>query len=216
MKYNEALKNDVINAFSVEPLLQGVKVQVNAINGTVTLSGTVDSYVKKRAAENVANKVAGVNAVVEKIKVKFDPEEIVTDESLASEVLKVIKFSPDIAENSVCVLVEDGCITLEGSVRTVAEKIQTERNIQHLSGVKMIVNNIAVQFENDDERQTIAIENELLKNWAIDDQDIRVTVVGNQVTLRGKVTSMYQRDTAERIAWNALGVCNVHNKLTIE
>ena len=59
------------------------------------------------------------------------------------------------------------------------------------------------------------IECALGRNWSIDDQDIRVKVSGNNVTLNGTVQSFYQRDEAERIAWNAPGVWTVDNELVI-
>jgi len=56
----------------------------------------------------------------------------------------------------------------------------------------------------------------LCVNWSIDDDDIRVKVSGNRVTLNGTVNSFYQRDEAERIAWNAPGVSSVDNELVID
>ncbi|GGI26502.1 BON domain-containing protein [Pedobacter mendelii] len=216
MKNNETLKNEVLEAIRVEPLLDTAQIKVTANEGIVTLSGTVDTYVKKRAAEHVAGKVSGVHAVVENIKVKFGPDDTKTDEALASEIFKTLKFSPDIIMDSISVLVEDGWVTLAGEVKWSAQKEEAERAIHRLSGVRMISNNICIRSERDDDVEKAAIENALLRNWAIDDEEIEVSVLGNQVTLIGKVHSLYQRNTAERIAWNAPGVCNVHNKLTIE
>ena len=216
MKHNETLKNEVLEAIRLEPLLDTAQIEVSANEGIITLSGTVDSYVKKRAAEHVAGKVPGVHAVAEKIKVKFGANENKTDEALASEILKALQFSPDIIKDSISVLVEDGWVTLEGKVKWTAQKEEAERAVHHLSGVRMITNNISIRSEREDDVEKAAIENALLRNWAIDDQEIKVSVLGNQVTLIGKVHSLYQRNTAERIAWNAPGVCNVHNKLTIE
>ncbi len=216
MKHNETLKNEVMEAIRLEPLLGTAQIEVSANEGIVTLSGTVDSYVKKRAAEHVAGKVPGVHAVAEKIKVKFGADENKTDEALASEILKALQFSPDILKDSISVLVEDGWVTLEGKVKWIAQKEEAERTVHHLSGVRMINNNISIRSEREDDVEKATIENALLRNWAIDDQEIEVSVLGNQVTLMGKVHSLYQSNTAERIAWNAPGVCNVHNKLTIE
>ena len=56
----------------------------------------------------------------------------------------------------------------------------------------------------------------LTRNWAIDDRNIQVKVDGNNVTLQGKVGSLYQKDEAARIAWNAPGVWTVDNELLVE
>jgi osmotically-inducible protein OsmY len=60
------------------------------------------------------------------------------------------------------------------------------------------------------------IENALLRNWSINAKDIHVNVAGTNVTLTGKVLSWYQKDEAERMAWNAPGVWTVNNNLAIE
>ena len=38
---------------------------------------------------------------------------------------------------------------------------------------------------------------------------------GNKVTLRGAVESLYQKEEAARLAWNAPGVTEVDNELAI-
>ncbi|WP_165825366.1 BON domain-containing protein [Pedobacter yonginense] len=216
MTHNETLKNEVLKALRTEPLLYAVKIEVVANEGIVTLSGMVDSYVKKRTAEYVAAKVPGVLAVAEKIDVKFGDEDAKTDEALAAEVLSALRFCPNLIKDSINVLVENGYVTLNGKVNWFAQKEEAERSIHHLAGVRMITNNISIRSESEDDVEKAEIENALLRSWAIDDEEIEVSVLNNQVTLMGKVHSLYQRDTAERIAWNAPGVCNVHNKLIVE
>ena len=62
---------DVQNAIKWEPLLHAAEIGVTAKDGVITLSGVVDSYVKKVEAENAAKKVIGVKALVENIEVIF-------------------------------------------------------------------------------------------------------------------------------------------------
>ena len=50
MKSNEDLQRDVQNAIKWEPLLHAAEIGVTAIDGVVTLTGTVDSYAKKYEA----------------------------------------------------------------------------------------------------------------------------------------------------------------------
>jgi osmotically-inducible protein OsmY len=46
--------------------------------------------------------------------------------------------------------------------------------------------------------------------------EIKVNVSGTKVTLTGTVTSWYQKEEAEKIAWKAPGVWSVTNDLTVE
>ena len=61
-----------------------------------------------------------------------------------------------------------------------------------------------------------AVENALKRNWAFYDNNIRVQVSGHTATLTGTVDSLYQKDEAGRIAWNAPGVWTVDNELVVD
>ena len=53
-------------------------------------------------------------------------------------------------------------------------------------------------------------------NWALNSQNIKVKVSGTKITLIGTVSSWYQKEEAERIAWSTPGVWSVDNDLFIE
>lgn len=60
MKTNEDLQKDVYAAIKWEPSLDPAEIGVTAKDGVITLTGVVDSYIKKSKAEDVAKGVAGV------------------------------------------------------------------------------------------------------------------------------------------------------------
>ena len=60
-----------------------------------------------------------------------------------------------------------------------------------------------------------AIEKALSRSWMIDDHNIQVKVKGNKVVLRGAVESLFEKDEATRLAWNAPGVNEVDNELAV-
>lgn len=107
-------------------------------------------------------------------------------------------------------------MTIEGEVKWYTQKEAIQKSVEVLSGIRNLTNNIQVKSETADDVEKVAIENALVRNWAIDDHRILVNVFGNRVTLSGSVKSIYQKDEAERIAWNAPGVWNVHNELLID
>ncbi|MRX77811.1 BON domain-containing protein [Pedobacter petrophilus] len=216
MKDNEKLQSDVEEAIKWEPLLKAAEIGVIAQDGIVTLTGTVDSYAKKRGAEHAAKTVAGVLAVIEKIEVKFGSMDQQPDLQIATEILKVLKSNPEIPERSLQVKVEHGWVTIEGIVQWNTQKAAVQKSVEILSGIKNVANNIQVKSDTSDEVEKSAIENALIRNWAIDDKGIKVDVAGNRITLSGMVHSIFQKDEAERIAWNAPGVWNVHNELLID
>ncbi|MBC7642643.1 MAG: BON domain-containing protein, partial [Flavobacterium sp.] len=52
MKTNENLQKDVQEALKYEQLLHAAEIGVTVHDGIVTLTGTVDNYIKKAEAEN--------------------------------------------------------------------------------------------------------------------------------------------------------------------
>jgi len=177
---------------------------------------TVDGYIKKIEAENAAKNVSGVKAVVEKIEINFGGYGKKNDNEIAKEVLNAYKWNWEVPEDKVKVKVENGWVTLEGQLEWNYQKEAAKKAVNTLDGVMGVTNNITIKSETHDEVEKKDIENALERNWSIDDTEIKVKVSGNTVTLNGTVESFYQKDEAERIAWNAPGVWNVDNELVIE
>ncbi len=212
MRKNEELQNDVLHAIKWEPSLKNTEISVSAKDGVVTLSGNVDSYKKKHEAEDVAKCVKGVMAVVEKLEVKLSDADKIDDSIIATEILSVLKWNMAISNQKITV--ENGWVTLEGELGWKNQKESAKYAVSSILGVKGVTNNITILSD-----QSIiekkSIEHALARNWAINEQEVKVSVSGNQVTLTGVVYSLYQKDQAERISWNATGVRSVVNDLVI-
>ena len=215
MKTNLDLQNDVKNALLWEPLLNTSQISVVAVNGIVTLAGTVDSFAKKSEAEDAAKKVAGVKVVVEQIEVVLSSQVHQTDQEVAREVLNALAASW-VPSEKLKIKVEHGVVTLEGTLHWNFQKQAAKKSIKNIAGVTKIKNLIVIRAETYDEVEKKHLENALKLNWSMDDQDVRVTVSGKTVTLNGLVNSYYQKEEAERIAWQAPGVNTVVNELAIE
>ena len=217
MKTNEILQKDVQDAIKWEPLLNAAEIGVTAKDGVVTLTGTVDIWAKKSEAEDAAKKVAGVKAVVEEIKVQSLCNcTKKSDEQIATEVLNALKSNWEIASDKIQVKVEDGWVTLSGELDWNHQKEATRTATANLSGVKWLTNNITIKSETTARVEKEDVENALKRNWTLEDKNIRVSVLNNAVTLSGSVHSWFQKDEASRIAWNALGITNVDNQLTVD
>ncbi|AMR30009.1 ornithine aminotransferase [Mucilaginibacter sp. PAMC 26640] len=215
MRTNEELQQDVENAIKWEPLLNAAEIGVTAKDGVITLTGTVDNYLKKQEAENAAKSVAGVKAVAEDITIKFPSDFRKSDTEIAKEVIDALKANW-IPDGKVKAFVENGWVKLEGAVHWNFQKDAAKNAVKPLMGVIGVTNEIKIQAESHDEIETKEIEEALARNWSVSDQGIEVKVNGSRVTLTGSVHSLYQKDEADRIAWNAPGVCEVDNELYID
>jgi osmotically-inducible protein OsmY len=215
MKSNEELQLDVQDAIKWQPLLKAAEIGVTAKDGIVTLSGTVNSFTKKMEAENAAKNVIGVRAVVEEIDVDFENSLRKRDEEIAEEALSAMKWNWSVPDERIKLKVEDSWVTLEGSVEWNYQREAAQKCVSDLIGVKGVTNKIKLESKIPDVVERTDIENALSRSWLVDDRKIKVSVNKNKVTLRGSVESLFQKDEAERLAWNAPGVIDVVNELAV-
>jgi len=216
MKSNEKLQSDVQDALKWEPLISAAEIGVTVKDGIVTLTGTVNSYLKKLEAEDAAKNVAGVKAVVEKIEVDFNGLGSKKDSEIATDIISAFRWNMEIPNDIVKVKVEDGWVTLEGDLNWNFQKTSAATSVRFIPGVKGITNHITIRNQTMDNIEKKDIERALVRNWSINDKEVHVNVTGNKVTLSGKVHSLYQKEQAELIAWNAPGVSKVNNELAID
>jgi osmotically-inducible protein OsmY len=216
MKTNETLQKDVQEAIKWEPLLSKAEIGVTAKDGIITLTGTVDSFLKKSEAEDAAKKISGVKAVVEKIEIVFEGMGKKDDNEIAKDVLQVLKMHHSISNDNIKVIVEGGFVILEGELSWNYQREAAKAIASGISGVIYVTNNIAIKSETRDKIRKADIERALARNSSIDEKNVSVYVVGCKVILNGKVRSWYDRNEAARIAWNAPGVVAVENELAVE
>ena len=216
MKTNAELQKDVQDAIKWQPLLNAAEIGVTAKDGVVSLTGVVDNYAKKTEAEDAAKNVAGVTALVEKIEVRYPSSYTKTNAEIATEVLTALKARWDVPSDRVKVKVEDGWITLTGEVGWNFQREAAKDAIKSLMGVKGVTNNIMIKSESMESVEKAGIESALKRNWAFYDDNIRVQVSGHRATLTGTVDSLYEKNEAARIAWNAPGVWSVDNELVVD
>ena len=216
MKSNAELQQDVQDAIKWQPLLNAAEIGVTAKDGVVSLTGVVDSYAKKTEAEDAAKNVAGVTALVEKIEVRYPGSFRKTNAEIATEVLTALEARWDVPNDKIKVKVEAGWITLTGEVGWNFQREAAQDAIESLMGVMGVTNNIAIKSESKEAVEKAGIESALKRNWAFYDNDIQVKVSGHRATLTGTVDSLYEKDAAGNIAWNAPGVWSVDNELVVD
>ncbi|MFA6060338.1 MAG: BON domain-containing protein [Taibaiella sp.] len=216
MKSDLQIQKDVIAEISWDPLLDAAEIGVSVKNGIVTLSGEINSYAKKLAAENAAKRVAGVKVVAEDIQVGMSLSYKKTDTEIAEAILNALKWNTAVQDEKIKIKVEDGDVKLEGEVEWEYQRANAKTAIANLSGVRSITNLIVVKpkVRASDIEQKISTA--FLRNASLDANQIKVNVMGSKVTINGMVHSFAEKEAAATAAWSAPGVTEVENRLEIE
>ena len=126
-----------------------------------------------------------------------------------------MKWDWSVPNDKVQVKVENGWVTIDGSVEWNYQKEAARSCAANLIGVKGVTNNVSVKANSNDAIEQADIEKALSRSWMLDDHNIQVKVKGNKVVLRGAVESIFEKDEAARLAWNAPGVNEVDNELAV-
>jgi osmotically-inducible protein OsmY len=215
MKSPGELKTDVLDELAFEPSLDEAGIGIAVNDGVVTLTGHVKSYAEKMAAERATKRVHGVHGIANDLKVELWPGFQHDDTDVAQAAVSALRWNTWLPEGAVTTIVKDGWVTLDGSVPWQYQRIEAERAVAHLQGVKGVTNQIAVKSPVQATQVERRVQGAFQRAANLDARQVHVETAGNTVILRGTVRSWAEHEDAEQAAWSVAGVTGVRNELEI-
>ena len=196
-----------------DPAFDASGIGVTAHDGAVTLTGSIGTYAGKLAAERAAKRVYGVRAVANDLDVKLAAGR--TDADIAADAALMLKVHNEVPD-TVQAAVHHGHVTLTGTVDWHYQRMQAEKAVRYIRGIKQVADRIKVvpRAVGHDMHRRIATA--LYRNASLDAKHIDVTVTGSVAHLKGIATSWMQRDAAERAAYDAPGITMVDNQIAVD
>lgn len=215
MKSDSQLQRDILDELKWTPSINDAEIGVAAKDGVVTLTGNVDSWAQKYSAERVVERISGVRAYADDLKVKLPASAERSDTEIAHAVADALEWNVEVPD-SVKAKVVDGWVTLEGTAEWQFEKKSAERSVRYLKGVRGVTNFIAVKPKPASTYEVgQKIKDALRRSAEVDASRISIEAAEGKVTLKGSVRSQAERRDAEYAAWAAPGVTAVDDRLIV-
>lgn len=215
MKTDADLKRDVQAELAWDPAVKSTQIGVAVKDGVVTLSGHLETYAEKCAAERALRRVVGVKAIALELDVRLSPEHRRSDTDIANAAEQALKWNTLVPVDQVRVTVDNGWITLQGEVEWDYQRRSVEKAIRPLMGVVGISNELTIKQRVTPAGLQSRIAEALKRQVEREVKHLDIKVQGSTVTLSGTVNSWHERDAAQGVAWSAPGVSAVINELRI-
>jgi osmotically-inducible protein OsmY len=214
-KSDNQLQHDVMAELEFEPSIDHADIGVSVTDGVVTLTGLVRSYAEKLAAEQAARRVAGARDLAEEIKVRYPDEKRTSDAEIAKRIRDIFTWDTMIPEENILVKVENGWVTLTGTIDWFYQRDAAKKAAGKIHGVVGVTDLTQI-------RQTPKVGDirgritaAFKRSAELDADGLTVMTQGGKVTLTGKVKAWNERRLAEEAAWAAHGVTSVEDKITV-
>lgn len=217
--------------------VSGTSVNVDTVNGLITLHGKVASDAERRKAEATVRSIEGVAGVRNLLQVVSEKRENAvaeSDDRVKTRVQEVLKADPNLGDVSVQ-SVNSGVVLLAGNVATLGDHLRAVEQAARVPGVKRVASEIkspdkladAEIYQDRPETAkgdgntvsdmwiTSAVKMRLMADERTPGLDVNVDTTNGAVTLFGMVPSAASKAAAEENAKKVSGVKAVSNNLEV-
>ncbi len=145
---------------------------------------------------------------------------MLSDKELKENVLKELEFDNAVNATDIGVIVEDGAVTLTGTINDYTQRFAAVNAVKSMIGVKALADDIKVvlapNHRRDDTEISKHIAHVLQHNTNIPEDAVKAVVHQGLVTLNGEVSYEKQRRNIEKQVAHVAGVNAINNRIKIE
>jgi osmotically-inducible protein OsmY len=144
--------------------------------------------------------------------------DIMSDDELQVRVFEELRSDPKLATTSIAVAADSGVVTLRGTAGTLRQKIEAQRAAERVYGVKKVKNELEVQLIAGNRKEDAELRADVLQALMLDSlvpSTVDARVRDGVVTLTGIADYQFQREEAERVVINMVGVVNLIDQIKI-
>jgi len=145
---------------------------------------------------------------------------MLSDNELKKNVLEELEFDNTVDPSKIGVIVEDGAVTLTGTINNFSQRFAAVNAIKRMNGVKALADEINVvlspKHRRDDAEIAKHIAHVIQYNANLPDDSVAAVVHKGIVTLNGTVKVEELRRTIESQVAHVAGVNSINNRIKIE
>ena len=214
-KTDTHIQQDIIAELKWDPSIDATHIQVEVLNGDVTLTGLVNNQAEKLNVERSIKRVSGVNAIAINLTIFMQDSVKKSDIEITFRAINLLQWMTYCNESSIEVTVENAWVTLTGEVICKYQEDAILKTIGHLVGVAGINNNISIKQVASTQDIKVDIEQALKRHLDAGADHILIDVRMGEVTLSGTVNNWHDAILAAKSASNTRGVWNVQNNVRV-
>lgn len=214
-KSDEQIKFQVESELNWDTRTWNLDIEVDVLNGLVTLTGVIPSYAQQVAAQDAAHRVQGVLDVANDTIVKIPNER--SDEEIAHSVRKILEWDVLVPDTQIKSSITDGWVKLEGTVNTLSQKVDAARAVKNMAGVIGITNDLEIESQKvQPEDLHKKIEEALERRATREADDLSIVLEDGVVNLSGRVHSWRERQAVLGSISHTPGIKRVIDNLRID
>ena len=219
---NEQIRHIILQHLASDSRVNAQDIRVEVDGTTALLSGSVPSYADRRHAAEDVLLMPGITAVNNQITVQYAPQRtLLSDDRLQSHITELLRWNARLRSmnpDRIRVQVNNGIVTLEGSVDAYWQKLKAEDLSSEVFGVRDLHNTLAVVPTEHYTDESIArtIIDGIHRALGDSADRVTVTVAKGIVTLSGTVASPADMKAVRDTACHTEGALYVHNDLSVQ